>query len=82
MAFDLAKNRINILDIHSLENEKEHSYALLFEFQYENKDKSKIWQKDVAVFNLDHPFEPSNDMDTVSENIIKYVKEARPELEK
>lgn len=82
MAFDLAKNRINILDIHSLENAKAYSYAISFEFLYENKDKSKVWQKCVMAVNLDHPFDPSNDMEKVSENIVKYVKEARAELEK
>ena len=82
MAYDLAKNRINILDVHSLENEKEYSYVISFEFQYKNNDGSKLWCKSVLIWNLDHPFVGEMDNKETSEVILDYVKGARAELEK
>lgn len=76
MAYDLAKNRINLLDIKYLDD---YTCAVNFEYQYTNKDKSKLWQKDILVFKEE---EILNLHTTLADHVIAYVKDARSELEK
>lgn len=76
MAFDLAKNRINLLNITQITDD---TYAIGFEYQYINHDKSRVWQKDILVFDdtfLDELH------DAISDRLVDYVTQARAELEK
>lgn len=76
MAFDLAKNRINLLGIEKLDFQE---YVVMFEYQYVNKDKSRVWQKDIMVYeNKDL----SDLCKKIPEYLVDYVKQARAELEK
>lgn len=74
MAFELAKTRINILDIHALHDTW---YVVNFEYQYINKDKSRVWQKDVIL--LESKLEEI--VSHAESLILEYVKKARTELE-
>lgn len=75
MAFDLAKNRINLLDIRKLDY---NQYVVMFEYQYMNNDKSKIWQKEITVYrgSIDDLYAELSDF------LVEHVKRARAELEK
>lgn len=75
MAFDLAKNRINILDIKKFDN---NMCAIAFEYQYVNKDRSRVWQKDIMLIDAEVLPELNG---TVAEELVEYVKKARAELE-
>lgn len=75
MGLELAENRINLLSVNLLER---NTYAVSFEYQYINLDKSRVWQKDVAIIRCDDPL----DLDRKMEEIVDYVKQVRAELEK
>lgn len=75
MAFELAKNRINLLDIKKFD---ETRYAVAFEYQYINKDKSRVWQKDIIL--IDNEILPELN-GTVAQKLVEYVNQARAELE-
>lgn len=74
MAFELAKNRINILGVTPLGDD---CYAVSFEYQYINEDKSRVWQKNVAIIYSHNPLFLEDQFN----DIVGYVKKARAELE-
>lgn len=75
MAFDLAKNRINLLDIKKFDDDR---YTIAFEYQYINKDRSRVWQKDIML--IDDEILPELH-GTIAAKLVEYVKKARTELE-
>lgn len=78
MSCDLTKHHINILDVHHLRDDE---YAVMFEYCYFNKDKSKVWAKDFLVFQSGTL---ANNIvcDWIDKMIVDYVDKARSELEK
>lgn len=76
MAYELAKNRINLLDIKCLGDD---DYAVAFEYQYINKDRSRVWQKDIMIYQDIYLSDLYN---MISDDLVEFVKGARAELEK
>lgn len=74
MSLELARERINLLDIKKLDN---GLWAVLYEFQYINKSMSKVWQKDILLCTRDEIVR--GEMDNL---IIKDAKIMRVELER
>lgn len=76
MTLELAQNRINLLDVRQLSGDY---YAVMYEYQYINRDRSRTWQKDLLITTTNNPLFL---VDEVKGDIIKRVKQARAELER
>lgn len=74
MSLDLARERINLLDLKKLDN---GLYAVMYEFQYSNKDGSKIWQKDIMLCAIDDIMHGE-----VGSAVLQEVYRMRAELER
>lgn len=77
MAFELAKNRINVLSITYL---AKGEYSVIFEYAYYNSDRSKVWAKDFLIVEADR-LTGNGMVETINREILKYATELRSKLE-
>lgn len=72
MSVELARERINILDI----KEVDGTVWVFFEYQYVNKSGSTVWQKDIMLCEKGW----SNILQ-IEQAVLEHVREMKAELE-